>query len=191
MANAKPSIKELPLPSPKKQAPKGHPHHQEQNDRMKATKGQIGASKSAYLSGGQPVFRFLQKKRSADEQSNIIQVPIRPQPTDQSRKMGESPSIGQHPKPKFIKNNNDQRVETKHVESNELDSALEVDIEEMIDIDEGIGPQRAGRLSETHKYNMQHAFKSQSHSQSRYHEGVQEPRMANGILISQISLRAV
>lgn len=76
-------------------------------------------------------------------------------------------------------------------ESIEFDSALEVDIEEMIDVDEGIGPQRAGRLSETQINKMKHAFKSQSLSGARTQEGRHEPKFANGIIVSQINLRAV
>lgn len=76
-------------------------------------------------------------------------------------------------------------------ESIEFDSALEVDIEEMIDVDEGIGPQRAGRLSETQINKMKHAFKSQSLSGARTHGGRHEPKFANGIIVSQINLRAV
>lgn len=81
--------------------------------------------------------------------------------------------------------------EDVNYDSIEFDSALEVDIEEMIDIDEGIGPQRAGRLSETHVNKMKHAFKSQSLSGTRTNEVKCEPKFSNGILVSQINLRAV
>ena len=78
-------------------------------------------------------------------------------------------------------------------DSLEFDSALEVDVEDMIDVDEGIGPQRAGRLSETHMNKMKHAFKSQSLSGNREKEtkNSRPSKYSNGIVVSQINLRAV
>ena len=64
----------------------------------------------------------------------------------------------------------------QNYESIEFDSGLEVDVEEMIDVDEGIGPQRAGRLSETNINKMRHAFKSQSVSEQRTNDRSHDPK---------------